>query len=289
MPHLVEHIANNSINLDKFDYLNFIHNSVLTTFSTYTLLDLPDYYDIDKYLEKIFSELDEKLIKSEKKVLKEELKKTNYNYILFEKIWKKIYWKFFNNNWISKVTTQEVKDYHKKYYNKSNIIICDEDFNIINSSYVFNNERQNIKLEKNRFKLKINWYNNYVIADYYNNWQEYYLFFFLEELFNSYFEYNYRFLKREYYYSQEAYFFRTDELNFFVISWVFDIDFDREFFDKFKEIFIKIVFFTYWWKWKILNKLFLWVDISDTQILDYINSIDYNNIKEFLWERKDYN
>ncbi|MDP2395780.1 MAG: hypothetical protein Q8M44_02550 [bacterium] len=86
MPHLVEHIANNSINLDKFDYLNFIHNSVLTTFSTYTLLDLPDYYDIDKYLEKIFSELDEKLIKSEKKVLKEELKKTNYNYILFEKI-----------------------------------------------------------------------------------------------------------------------------------------------------------------------------------------------------------
>ncbi|MDP2395779.1 MAG: hypothetical protein Q8S84_03740 [bacterium] len=49
-----------------------------------------------------------------------------------------------------------MKDYHKKYYNKSNIIICDEDFNIINSSYVFNNERQNIKLEKNRFKLKIN-------------------------------------------------------------------------------------------------------------------------------------
>ncbi|MDP2090507.1 MAG: hypothetical protein Q8K30_02815 [Candidatus Gracilibacteria bacterium] len=289
MPHLVEHIANNSINLDKFDYLNFIHNSVLTTFSTYTLLDLPDYYDIDKYLEKIFSELDEKLIKSEKKVLKEELKKTNYNYILFEKIGKKIYGKFFNNNGISKVTTQEVKDYHKKYYNKSNIIICDEDFNIINSSYVFNNERQNIKLEKNRFKLKINGYNNYVIADYYNNWQEYYLFFFLEELFNSYFEYNYRFLKREYYYSQEAYFFRTDELNFFVISGVFDIDFDREFFDKFKEIFIKIVFFTYGGKGKILNKLFLGVDISDTQILDYINSIDYNNIKEFLGERKDYN
>lgn len=106
------------------------------------------------------------------------MKTHNYDYKLFEKIWKKIYWKSFNNNWIQKVTNEEVKDYHKKYYNKSNIIICDEDFNIINSNYVFNEEKSNVNLEKNKFKLKINWYNNYIIADYYNNWQDYYLFFF---------------------------------------------------------------------------------------------------------------
>lgn len=78
-------------------------------------------------------------------------------------------------------------------------------------------------------------------------------------------------------------------MNIFAISWDFDIDFDNDFFNKFKEIFINIVIKNYWRKWKILNKLFLWVDIIDDDILEYIKSIDFDNIKLLLWEDGDYN
>ncbi|MDD2871748.1 MAG: hypothetical protein PHS49_07210 [Candidatus Gracilibacteria bacterium] len=78
-------------------------------------------------------------------------------------------------------------------------------------------------------------------------------------------------------------------MNIFAISGDFDIDFDNDFFNKFKEIFINIVIKNYGRKGKILNKLFLGVDIIDDDILEYIKSIDFDNIKLLLGEDGDYN
>jgi hypothetical protein len=86
IPHLIEHTANNNINLENSDYFDNIHNTTLTTYSAYTLFEIPNYLDIDKFIKKICSEIDGKLISKEKKVLKQELENKYYKLLLFEKI-----------------------------------------------------------------------------------------------------------------------------------------------------------------------------------------------------------
>ena len=86
----------------------------------------------------------------------------------------------------------------------------------------------------------------------------------------------------------EAYFYRTDEINIFILGWWFDIDFSMDFFNKFKNNFINIISYDYWKKWIIINKLLLWINLNNNEIIDYINELDYYDVVKYLWNELDY-
>lgn len=289
IPHLIEHCINRKAIVSSSDYFNYIHNTDFNSFSNYTLLKIPNYFDVNIFLEKIIEKIDKKLIEIEVNVLKQELKNINYINWLYEKICKKIYGSQFNINKISNSKISEIIDYHQKYYQNENIIICDDDYNIINNSYIYTeHNKEKIHIKKQKFRLMFNWYNNYVISTAWTNWKNYYFHFFLEELMNSFIDFKYRFQNNIYHNDSEAYFFRTEELDIFVISWKFDIWFDKDFFDNFKIKFKNIVSFDYWKKWIILCKLLNWENINNKEILNYIDSFTFENMLDFIWNKNDY-
>jgi hypothetical protein len=244
---------------------------------------------LEKFIKKITEKLDKAILKIETKIIKEELWKFNYETKLFEKICKKIYWKEFNITKITKYSIKEVIDYHNKYYKLDNMIICDENYNILKNSYIYKKSRKK-EFSFNCLKLytTLNWYKNYALIKKYETRKDYYLFFFLQELIDAYFYFKYRYEEHNYYYDYETFLFRTEELNTFVLSWKFDINFNLDFFKEFKKAFCNIVLYDFWREWVILNKLLLWVDVDSKKLISYLNSIKYEYILSLLWKKEDY-
>jgi hypothetical protein len=180
-------------------------------------------------------------------------------------------------------------NYHDKYYKLDNMIICDDDYNIVKDSYIYRrNKKVEFSFDSLKLSITLNWYKNYALIRKYKTWRDYYMFFFLRELLDAYFSFKYRYVKHRYYYDLETFFFRTEELNILVVSWGFDIDFDLEFFEKFKETFYNIISFDYRKKGIVINKLLTWDIIKLEEVINYIKSIDYKNVLDLLWRKRDY-
>ncbi len=287
IPHLIEHCINRDTNVNSEIYFDFIHNTDFKSFSNYTILKIPDYIDLNIFIKKIMNKINKSTIRIEKKVLKQELIYISYENKLFEKICKKVYWNNFNINKVNRINFDEIYSYHKKYYNLNNFIICDDNYNIIKDDYIYQ-KIDKLEVKNDKFKINVNWYKNFVIISEYKSWKDYYFNFFLEELINSFIDFKYRFNKNIYLNNLEAYFYRTDEINIFILGWWFDIDFSMDFFNKFKNNFINIISYDYWKKWIIINKLLLWINLNNNEIIDYINELDYYDVVKYLWNELDY-
>gem|GEM_PF-3172593 len=224
VPHLVEHLINLKTEISPSHYFSFLKDAEMTVTATYTLIDLPKEQDAMIYLEKLLEPLCTDLIPSETKAICEENTRNNYTQKLFEKIGKQLYEKDFRtNSCLPKASKKEILEYHQKYYTKDNIIVYDDEYRIIYSQYQFVDERQKGVLPRKRFQVKVRGYTNFVSSEPRTHWQQYYFFFFVQELLDAYFGYTYRFQKKRYYYDIEAFFFMTEDHNIFALADDFDV------------------------------------------------------------------
>jgi hypothetical protein len=73
IPHLIEHCVTKKQKIDNKTYFDYIDNTKLTTFLDYTVFEIPDYFDLEKFIKKITEKLDKAILKIETKIIKEEL------------------------------------------------------------------------------------------------------------------------------------------------------------------------------------------------------------------------
>lgn len=116
-------------------------------YSTHTEFTIPDFWDLDKFIDFICKPIDPKIIKKEKKVIAEELDEIADDHNLFEKTGKKLYGKDFCTTRAHKIQDRELLNFHQKHYRKENMIICDDDYKI-SSTY----NKESVDNPKREFK-----------------------------------------------------------------------------------------------------------------------------------------
>ncbi|NOZ43907.1 MAG: hypothetical protein GXP45_01960 [bacterium] len=72
------------MDIDKF--FEYYYDTDAAIYSTHTEFTIPDFWDIDKFIDFICKPIDTEIIKKEKKVIAEELIETADDHSLFEKV-----------------------------------------------------------------------------------------------------------------------------------------------------------------------------------------------------------
>lgn len=237
--HLVEHCVF-SWNQNSKTFFEIDNENNATSHLWYTNFYIPDYKDIDKFINHILQPIDKTIIAKEKIIIKEEILEngTSTWNKLVNKLGKIVYGKSFkrykNNN---KINQNEIKEYHQKHYNKQNLRILDDNFNII--------KRPKIEYKKNiletkeiisPIKITTEWktFDSYLFE--YKSIYAYSLCYFLEWIYNTSANYMYRYKWNEYYTPISHFFEYTKHLCFIKRQ---KIKIDQEFFELAKNNFLK--------------------------------------------------
>lgn len=273
LAHLLEHTM--------WSYKNYFEISEIDfyTFNDYILLDFPNYLDIEKIKNIVFKKPDRSQIEYEKQILKDEFLQTNIKLKIEHKIWKILFWSDFNTIKNSQVSYKEIINYHKKYFNKENILITDDEYNIFEDNIFSKYFEKNITFSEDYFSFKVDNFPCFLFVKKIENYLDYYLFFFLEFFYENLFSYEIRFKEWFYYYDHFAFSSRIYNVNIFCITCEF-LDFDEIFFEKSKERFLEIIEKWYWRKWKVICKMIYWEDINFKEIKNFIKNLKSDYFKK---------
>ena len=183
LAHLLEHTM--------WSYKNYFEISEIDfyTFNDYILLDFPNYLDIEKIKNIVFKKPDRSQIEYEKQILKDEFLQTNIKLKIEHKIWKILFWSDFNTIKNSQVSYKEIINYHKKYFNKENILITDDEYNIFEDNIFSKYFEKNITFSEDYFSFKVDNFPCFLFV----KKIDYYLFFFLEFFYENLFSSEIRF------------------------------------------------------------------------------------------------
>ena len=282
IPHLLEHCVNSRGNLNSNDFFSYVYQSDADTFSWYTHFSFSDKISIEVFISWLQKDLDAGLIEYEKQILKDELKDVNFAQELFEKIWKRLHWIDFNNNHISRVSTIEIVDYHKKYYKSAEIIICDDSFNIISPTKKFT-EAAALNDNTSPSIIKVRGESMRVFIRTYASWKDYYFMLFIQELLKSFQEYTERHKKWVYYFDNRVFLFRTEKYSILSFPEYFECNISIEFFDSFKTYFLTRILSWYWKKWIPINLTLLNQYAKMSEVIDFCNGFKFEEPLSFLW------
>jgi hypothetical protein len=188
----------------------------------------------------------------------------------------------FNNNYFSRVSLTEIEVYHKRYYQREKIVICDDDYNIIYPEKISNQKRAEKSIDTKWFTIRIRNKNIRVGVQKYVSWKDYYYFFFLQQLLESYWEYSKRHLQGAYYHDSKAYYFRTEEFSILAFPTSFNADFSEEFFDEYKRHFIERILMGQGRKGIPINLVLLGQYASSEEVREYCQSIWIQEVRLFL-------
>lgn len=280
IPHLVEHSLFWKVKTSK-DFFNLEEKS-MSTHSFYTLLKLYENWEdkLEVFLKKIKEELNKENILFEKKIISKENNDISYNQLLIEKIWKKLYWEWFNYNKSNNVKYEDVIKYHKDFYIDENIFVIEKNKNF---------KGLDLKKEKVRFKekfeIKLRWEKEIVFVfenDLFNS----FLVTLLNNLFDNYLSFKLYHQKWEYYYWESDFWFFNDfwyisiwENEVWYLKWI-DEEFIKNYIDFKLEKIINSnenLFIDFDW----ISLVKYWYALSDKskkEIVDYLD--DY--LKIFL-------
>lgn len=248
----------------------------------YTIFSLPDYKEIDKFISHITTSLDPSIISKERRIIKEESEDWhNTGDLLKNYIWKKLYWLDFKRYPSSaKINHNEIIKYHMAYYQKSNIWILDDNFNITTRPWQkLNIYKWDISYKLDQLSIKIQKKNFAVSLFDYTSLYTYTLCYFLEWLYDISATYQYRYLG-DTYYPPISHFLEFPDTLAFVTRSEYKLHIDTDFFMKAKTQFLKNPINTN----EILAvheilKLEIWTQDDVKKIIKWFS---YDFIKKFL-------
>ena len=192
--HLVEHCVHNAraSSIDKYFKICDYNPSTFFSYTKYFIHD----QDYESFIKEIEEPLQEKIIKREYKALKEELKqKTFIN--KFRNFVDKRIWNIKNKE---KLNIWDVISYHKNNYNNEHYIIADDNYKIIKNWINIKNENE-WKFEiLGQSQNVIDWEKNFVTILKYSNRKDQVLLDFIWVLYDTWAEYNYRYIHWSYNY-----------------------------------------------------------------------------------------
>jgi hypothetical protein len=280
VPHIVEHciLSNNK----KYsEYINNNYDAWWVTFCWYTKFYIP-WKNRYKTLKEFLNPIDIKKINLESEIIDDEVEYENNSQWLFEKIWKKIYWKSFRNNWKSKTTQKEIIDYHRKYYKEENIVVCDDKYNILSQSIKIEkikktkviNTLQSFNLKHNKTEFKV-----FYIE--YKSFKDFYKFKFIEIYINTILNYHFSSIDPKYYFECELFDILWEYL-ILAIPQSIPFNISQEDFKCYKKYFIKNLNKADYKLRSIISFLLVWKKTDNKEISQFINNISIFDIKHFL-------
>lgn len=284
LPHLVEHCVIHQIGSNINNFINYSYDVEWDTFAMYSVFFIPNHYDINLFLNQITTKLNKDTIKYEEKIIKKELEYYNYYQKLYENASKQIYPKKINNTKTSRISFQELINYHQKYYHKENIIVCDDNFNILPKHWrQLNPCNKKTVFDPNNFTKKTiisSHIKTNLIFKEYKNWKDYYFLFFLEVLLETWWAYIHRQKGNKYNYEHQLLALMPEHILLSILV-TNDTNISEAFFWEYKKYFIHSLNYDYAKKWTIINALIVSQYIKTKEITNFITKINYRDVLQY--------
>lgn len=272
--HLIEHCVHNA-GISSIEQYFKICDFNPETFYLYTKYNIQDK-DYKRFIKNLEQPIDKKIISREYKALKEELREktfvNKFRFFLNKKIWNKV---------VNKFNITDVISYHKKYYNKQHYVLADDNYKILKNWIKIENKKEwNFKI-LNQTQSAIDWEKNFVTILKYSHRKDQVLSDFIWILYDTWAEYNYRYIQWFYHYPYSC-----------VIEWEKYIWIALPLIDKYPKIdFIKHAieyYCTLIMEWKarengIINLLHINQLPSQQEMISFIKKIPISVVHNIIW------
>ena len=279
--HLVEHcmFRGNKKSISEYALLDYDLTGV--TQSWYTVFDVHDDLWKSFLQNNILKSLDQGSYKIEKKIISDENTESDYRKDLEERLWREIYGDSFSlKRWARSVTFEIAKKYHKDNYINWNILVYTDSYNELIWSQ---NKKQNTiiqtKLEANELMF---WWDSYwVVYQSMYSWKIYYLYMFMDTLFNLCFSWNSSINESKYFHNNSWFFVLY---NYIALTFPKDekFVFSDELFNATKIYILEQMKDRELLLGASIFKLYLDQNISKWDIYEYIKNIDENIVIEII-------
>lgn len=280
IPHLVEHCTWHSfLSLNDFFDFSYWMDWVITT--DYTYFEFDKWINYEDVIKKLTKEIDKKSFLYEKKIIKQELEDVNYNQRIYEWVVRNFIDSNFSVNNFEKVSLEEIKSYHEKYYTSENMIVVDEpDYKILKQWFEvgkINDGNQIIK--KSPFIFEDDKYLVYIWKK--TDWTWYWEMYFFFRMLCFIWAYTERWHNWEYYYL-EPYFYEYED-NCIVMIWDYDYSqLDEKFFEWWKKYIINMFKAWYFKEKFFLNEYLYWIPKTRQEVIQIIENYSREEFEKFL-------
>jgi hypothetical protein len=130
--HMVEHCVLNRDNLSPEDFYALCDIKAECGLE-YTKYDIHKKINVDEFVKEICKPLDKKIFQREASAFKEETKNELFRDTLKKKVETSLYGQIRKQD-RKDITRGKINAYHKKHYKRENIVICNEEYKIIENN-----------------------------------------------------------------------------------------------------------------------------------------------------------
>lgn len=284
IPHLLEHCILQTDNIN--DFINIQIQIYASTATWYTEFEFDNKY-LDILLEKLNTPISKNNFKLNEKIIKKELKWASYWQKVYIDTLRKISWnkKLISNSTENWIKLEDICKYRKKYYKKENMILVDDKNELINFWWMektikFDPEikqESTTKYKQTKFQWEI--FDN-IFTEYETPYDILILDFFLDFIndYRYYIDTN----KWKYWHDYSDISITDKYMILKFDKWYLPKQINNEFFNYYKETYIKDIK-----EWKNRTyipviALFTWYYISKKQHAKFIENINIKSIKNIL-------
>jgi len=279
IPHLVEHcIWHSVLNLDDFFEFLYWLDGVINT--DYSYFEFDKRINYDDAIEKLTKQITKESFLYEKDIIKQELEDVRYDQRIYEYVVRKYLDPDFFMNKYEKVSWNDVKDYHEKYYVSENMIAVDDEFKILKQWFKIEKSNSAVqKISKCLLNFEDDKYLTFIWKK--TDWTWYWEMYFFFRILCFYWAYSQRWQKGEYYYL-EPYFYEYED-NCIVLIWDYDYSqLNEKFFEGWKKYIINMFEAWYFKEKFFLNEYFYWIPKTRKEVIQIIKDYSREKFKEFL-------
>jgi len=279
IPHLVEHcIWHSALNLDDFFEFLYWLDGVINT--DYSYFEFDKRINYDDAIEKLTKQITKESFLYEKDIIKQELEDVRYDQRIYEYVVRKYLDPDFFMNKYEKVSRNDVKDYHEKYYVSENMIAVDDEFKILKQWFKIEKSNSAVqKISKCLLNFEDDKYLTFIWKK--TDWTWYWEMYFFFRILCFYWAYSQRWQKGEYYYL-EPYFYEYED-NCIVLIWDYNYSqLNEKFFEGWKKYIINMFEAWYFKEKFFLNEYFYWIPKTRKEVIQIIKDYSREKFKEFL-------
>ncbi len=265
-----------------FDFYNkFCSNIDVNLFPWYTVFNnLPDNAE-EFFREQINKEISSNVLNKEFEILK--LSEPTTEEYVIERMWKLIYWKNFSITETLNFSNTEVTEYFQNFYQNPSYIITDDNHNL-QKEYNFGKHNTKDCIFENKLKTKTVKFSDIeektIYSQIQNHWDVYY-FLFIREFFLMQDEYFNRFVNKMYFHN-DMYFYNFYEYLAEFSPYKSDFEPNQEFFEEFRNYFLKNFSKNYLKYIKIYSILLTWGYPPKSQIKEFVENIDFESLYKLI-------
>lgn len=272
LSHVVEHCVGQQRHVSVNEYFHVLINQKVHVLPTYAVYDLP-WLSKDQAYEYLTQPLEEAVIEKEILLFRQEM--VDYENPVIAAIEKKLYWNVVTPNADKFFSIEQIKSYHATYYTPRSILLYNDKYEVelpIAGGLLNSESDADVWLQKWHTQVDDVAVHRYAVSN--AHWQNYYMLFFVKELYDNYSRYYYRYHDRSLYDYPEIKFFMTPQHRVLAFPERINLSLSKEFYTSFKEYFLKNLFIeydaeAYAWYSLLHNKV-----LSQETILSFIAWLD---------------